>query len=285
MTQGAGRQRGVALAMVVWFIAGMTLLVAGIVALARQDTRMTQLHIARAEVVAAGDGAINLAMMERLRGYQSSGSGPLISETVQAVGEHSVTVRLYPANGFVDPNVASMEVLSVLFQVAGAMDTPDAQSLAASVVQWRKPAAENRRPGRPQRRQFDAPEDLLRVEGVTRGVLDSIRDFIVVGDWAVGSLNWGASPQRVVALLEQLDPGQVDAVAGRRQNLVRTGEENYGQRQGGGADGVSVYRADALVIYGDRTWLRRRWLTSGTSRASAMPWRVVRTEPPRVVQR
>jgi type II secretory pathway component PulK len=284
MKQGAVRQRGVALAMVVWFIAGMTLLVAGIVALARQDTRMTQLHIARAEVVAAGDGAINLAMVARLQGYQSSGSGPLISETVQTLGEHSVTVRLYPANGFVDPNVASVEVLTVLFQVAGSVDPLDAQRLADNVVQWRNPSAENRR-SRRQRRQFDAPADLLRVEGVTRRLLDGIRDYIVVGDWAVGSLNWSASPQRVMALLEQLDPGQVDAVAGRRQNLLRTGEENYGQRQGSRADGVSVYRADALVTYGGRTWLRRQWLTSGSSRSSALPWQTVRTEPPRVVQR
>jgi hypothetical protein len=88
-----------------------------------------------------------------------------------------------------------------------------------------------------------------------------------------------------MALLEQLDPGQVDSVAGRRQNLVRTGEENYGQRQGSRVDGVSVYRADALVTYGGRTWLRRQWLTQGASRSSALPWRTVRTEPPRVVQR
>ena len=284
MSQVALRQRGVALAMVVWFIAGMTLLVAGIVAVARQDSRMTQLHIARAEVVAAGDGAINLAMMERLQGYRSSGSGPLISESVQRLGEHAVTVRLYPANGFVDPNVASQEVLAVLFQVAVSIGAAEAQRLADNVVQWRNPPADSRN-ARRQRRRFDALEDLLRVDGITRGVLDGIRDYVVVGDWAAGSLNWSASPQQVMALLERLDPGQVDTVAGRRQNLVRTGEENYGQRQSSRAGGGSVYRADALVVYGGRTWMRRQWLSGGSSRASRLPWQVVRTEPPRVVQR
>ena len=93
-------QRGIALAIVVWFVAGMSLLVAGIVSHARVDSRLTGVHLARAEVVAAGDGAIMLAMAERRRGYQSSGAGPMISETVHRVGDIEVTVRLVPANGF-----------------------------------------------------------------------------------------------------------------------------------------------------------------------------------------
>ena len=44
-------QKGVALAIVVWFIAGMSLLVAGIVSHARVDTQMAQLHIAKAKAV------------------------------------------------------------------------------------------------------------------------------------------------------------------------------------------------------------------------------------------
>ena len=62
----AVRQRGVALPLVVWFIAGMSLLVAGMVSLARQDTKMAQLHLARAKAVAAGDGAVQLMLAERL---------------------------------------------------------------------------------------------------------------------------------------------------------------------------------------------------------------------------
>ena len=42
------QQRGVALGIVVWFIAGMALLVSGIIAEARIDTRMAQIHYFRA---------------------------------------------------------------------------------------------------------------------------------------------------------------------------------------------------------------------------------------------
>ena len=63
--QSQHRQRGIALAIVVWFIAGMSILVAGIVAQASVDTRMAQVHVARAKTAAAGDGAIMLMMSER----------------------------------------------------------------------------------------------------------------------------------------------------------------------------------------------------------------------------
>ena len=69
------RERGVALAIVVWFIAGMSLLVAGIVSHARVDTQMAQLHVARAKAAAAGDGAIQLMMADLVTGALTQGGG------------------------------------------------------------------------------------------------------------------------------------------------------------------------------------------------------------------
>ena len=48
------RAARVALGVVVWFIAGMALLVSGIIAEARIDTRMAQLHYFKAQAAAAG---------------------------------------------------------------------------------------------------------------------------------------------------------------------------------------------------------------------------------------
>ena len=66
-----GRQRGVALAVVMWFIAGMSLLVAGIVGHARVDLQLAQVHVARAKAVAAGDGAIRLALADHSIGREA----------------------------------------------------------------------------------------------------------------------------------------------------------------------------------------------------------------------
>jgi len=282
--QVPGRQQGVALALVVWFIAGMSLLVAGIVAQARVDGRMTQVHLGRAKAVAAGDGAIVLAMAERRQGYSSSSAGPLISESVYALGDLNVTVRLYPAAGLVDLNTAPAEVLAALFALAGGVSPEEAQLTADNVVKWRKGAdTGSRRKRRGQR--FYAPVDLLRVEGATRTLLDGIRPYSVAGGWTKGTMNWSAAPDSILGLLESLSPGQVNSVMGRRDSLIRAADsQGAGSRSAGGQDSRQVFRADALVDYGGRTWLRRRWLAPGSSSDSNLPWRVVRTEAPRVVE-
>ena len=64
-----------------------------------------------------------------------------------------------------------------------------------------------------------------------------------------------------------------------------------GDREGRAEDVVGVaidrvaagaYRADAVVRYGDRTWLRRHWVVIESSGNSLLPWRILRTEAPRV---
>lgn len=280
MTYMPAREQGVALAIVVWFIAGMSLLVAGIVSHARVDTGMTQIHLGRAKAVAAGDGAIQLAMLASHGGVDNSQAGASASGAVYHLGNIAVTVRLYPATGFVDLNSAPAEVLATLFTFAGRVPAGEAKLIADNVVKWRSSSSAGSR-RELQRRRFYALEDLLRVEGVTRSLLDGIRDYSVAGDWASGLMDWSAAPEQALQMLEQLNPGQVDSVMRRRDNLAR-GREVSGRRT---SNTAGVYRADALVSYGGRTWLRRRWVESGSSAAgSNLPWRVVRTEPPRVIE-
>ena len=115
---GGGCQGGMALAIVVWFIAGMSLLVAGIVAQARVDTHMTQAHLARAKAVAAGDGAIQLMLADLVIGNPGVGGSPGMPVASYRVGETEVIVRLVPRRGLIDMKTASPEVLSALFVVA-----------------------------------------------------------------------------------------------------------------------------------------------------------------------
>ena len=275
------RQRGVALAIVVWFIAGMSLLVAGIVANARVDTKITQIHLAQAKAVASGDGAIRLAMVQRRLGYSSAGQGPQVSESVHQLGDVEVLVRLYPASGFINVGSAPKEVLSMLFRVAGEMEPGEAKYVAENVVKWRESKASangNRRQSRGSQK-FYSLEDMLRVEGVSRSLLDSIRNFAVAGRWASNSVDWSASPETMMAILGSLDPAKAGQADKRRAASTRGGS-NESQR-GGGASGV--FRADAYVDYGGRTWLRRRWISADGRGQYGLPWRAVRTEAPRVV--
>ncbi len=269
--QTATRQRGVALAIVVWFIAGMSLLVAGIVAQARVDTHMAQLHVARAKAVAAGDGAIQLMMVDLMTARAEGGELPAGN---YRLGDIEVRVVLVPSSGLVDLNSAPVEVLAALFGLAGGLGAEDAQWLAQSVV-------ESRSPGLDQGGiKYDAIEDLLRLPGASRALLDAVRDFIVVSAAGQGATDWSLAPDALLQVLAKADPAQADSVRSRRGSAAAS----YPRAAGGqGAGTANAYRADAIVRYGDTLWLRRRWVALGASPATALPWYTTRTEPPRVL--
>jgi len=241
----------------------MSLLVAGIVSQARVDTQMAQVHVARAKAAAAGDGAIQLMMVDLMTRQRGAGEFPVGR---YRLGEVEVTVSMLPAAGLIDINRAQPEVLFALFSLAGGLPEEQARLLAGTVVQSRTAGAAGR--------QMDAVEDLLRVPGASRTLLDSVRDFIVVGESGQGGTNWSLAPDEILDVLARSNPAQADAVRARRSSPGAGGQT---------AGRSGAYRADAIVRYGDKTWLRRRWVSIETSSSTALPWRYTRTEPPRVL--
>ena len=126
-------------------------------------------------------------------------------------------------------------------------------------------------------------EDLLRVDGVDRTLLDAVRDYVFAGMPSRRGENWSLAPEVVLAVIRKIDPQKADAILQYRSRLSGRSTER-GEGVGGGLSlGGGSYRADAVVHYGDRTWLRRRWVSGGSEASSLLPWRIVRTEGPRVV--
>lgn len=271
-------QRGVALAIVVWFIAGMSLLVAGIVSVASVDTRMTQLHVARAKVSAAGDGAVQLLLADLVSGRLPGRSHTGPEHTQYRLGDIEVAVNLVPTAGLIDLNSATPELLAALFTLAGGVDRVEAESLADNVVDWRRPASV---PGGDSRvsSRFREVEDLLRVEGIGRTLLDGVREYVVAGNAARGGMDWSRAPPAVFAVLQEADERKYAAVARRRARLANAVTNSPTGKNPGGS---GAYRADAVVRYGDRTWLRRHWVVLESTGNSLLPWRILRTEAARV---
>lgn len=267
----AARQGGVALAIVVWFIAGMSLLVAGIVSQARVDTQLAQLHLFRAQAEAAGDGAIQLLMAElhESRGGDAS-PGEGLAFARYRFGEADVRVLALPSEALVDINAAPRPQLVQLWTEVAGLPRAEAVALAGSMVEWRSRQGGGFRAGG----QFDVVEDVLRVEGMTRTRLDAVRHFISAGQGSGGAN--AASRDR----LRQLDAIAPDA--GWNSGNVET-SALPGARTPRNARSASRYRVDAVVSIGGRQWLRRRWIATRTGRDSRLPWRTERAEIPRVV--
>ena len=127
-----------------------------------------------------------------------------------------------------------------------------------------------------------AIEDFLRVPGSSRTLLDAVRDFIVVSESARGGTDWSQAPAAVLGVLSKVNPEKADAVRARQASAARTSGNKPGNGIGGGAS-TGSFRADAIVRYGDKLWLRRRWISIESSPLTALPWHITRTEPPRVL--
>ncbi len=254
-------ERGVALAVVVWFIAGMALLVAGIVSRATVDTRLAQAHLFRAQAEAAGDGAIRLFLGELLEGRFNRTAGNLRSS--YRLGDHDVTVVAVPTTALLDLASAPRASLAALFQRYGELPRSEAEELASAVIEWRQRDSRGAGGGA----GFDALEDILRVPGVTRSLLDSLRDLVTVTGGGVPN---AAGLARIAAEA----PGRIAA--------GDAPPEAPGGR--GTLPGLAnSYRIDALVPVGERVWLRRRWLSLGGGSSSGFPWTTQRVEAVRAI--
>ncbi|CAN0594209.1 unnamed protein product [Ectocarpus sp. 12 AP-2014] len=277
----ARHQGGVALAVVVWFIAGMSLLVAGVVMTARTDVRLAQIHLARAEVTAAGDGAINLLMADLLD-QESAQSAPRdgVFDGRFRLGEDFVRVVAVSEDLMVNVNTASAADIGSAIIASGQVDPEAARVLARSVVNFRDGRS---RDGRTRRQgSFKALEDLLSVPGFNRAVLDAARDYLVVYRSAGAAVSGaGATSMSAARGQQQKLRGLAPETRAEHPELAPS---YAGGRGSESAALAGLLRIDAMVRRGSDVWLRRRWARLGTGQGS-LPWQFTRTEPVRMVAR
>jgi general secretion pathway protein K len=264
----ARRQRGMALAIVVWFIAGMSLLVGGLVYQARQDVRMAQLHSAKAQVAAAGDGAIQLYMA----GLGQRSKQQQRQRQFFTLGQHRVGVDAVPVSGLIDINSAPPDLLYHLFVATGVAEGAEAEILADNVVKWRKSTSTAKGGGR-----IDALEELLRIGGFDRRKIEAIADYVMANPASGGNLVLESAPEAVLKIVARKDPGKVAAAKKNRQKKA-----GGSKSQGVAAFNGELFRIDAIIELGGRQWLRRRWVRYGSSGYTSLPWHYFRTEAPRV---
>lgn len=274
------RQRGVALALVVSFIAGLSLLVAGLVLTAKTDTRLARVHLARAQVTALGDGAINLLLGDVIDGRLSPPQTQAQSQTqaqAQAalpqaryvLGGVAVSVLALPESLLLDLSSASAAQFAALAEFTGLLSLESGQLVARAVVHYRDGEPNDGEPNRAQR--LNSLEDILNVDGVNRVTLEALRDYVTVSRGAQAA-RADVPDARVFTQLRQCSP---EARAVREDMLAPTFEP----------PAVSgAFRVDALIRQDRDVWLRRRWVRLGGGR-DGLPWTVTRTEPVRMVPR
>lgn len=281
---GIGRQRGVALAILVWFIAAMSILVAGVVMQARVDIKLAQLHSGKARAEALADGAIQL-VLAHARYLESQGEFFVRAQHLfqQPMGDYTVSVSLTPLSGLIDLNKAPEDLLFSVLLGAGNFDENVARELAISVVEWRTPGegAEEEQEGMRHGR-FEAIEDLLLVPGFDRDLYEALRDSVYVSQKSLATIDWLAAP---VEVLQRLGMNEQEALEyaqlRREEDAVSLGLPESVEPSFFSDASLSVFRVDAIVTVDDTTFLRRRWVDRDRQGPDQLPWHFFHTEPVR----
>ena len=181
------KNTGFALALLLWMIAGMSLMVTAVIHFAQSDIQMAELRLNEAKSRALARGAAFLV----LRDYAARASTNEEVARVAAEDEKakpfqreyrlmdgitaSATVR--SANAYTSLNDADIEELTVVLRGLGSMTAGAASDAAEGILAYRNVSSE----GSLERLNFDgfrAREELLAIQGFPRAAYDLVKDFV-----------------------------------------------------------------------------------------------------------
>jgi general secretion pathway protein K len=209
-TREPGERRGFALLIVLWTLVLLGLLVAHLTATGRSEARIASNYAANAQAEAQADGAVFEAAFHVINGEWAADGVP--HQLQLAHGR--VALTLLSESGKVNPNIASVELMSSLMRVLGA-DPGKANALAAAIADWREPGDQPRPEGAkgPQYRAagldhgppdapFESLDELGRVIGMTPQLLAALRPHLTL--FQFGDPDPTAADPVVLQALKQL---------------------------------------------------------------------------------
>ena len=186
-------ERGFALLLVLWTLPVLALLVAGLAAAGRREALIARNLRNAAMLEAAAEGALHEAAFRLLdpseRGWKADGATRRLPlPQIGGIAE----IRIENLAGRVNPNTASAELLQAVLGQLG-MEPNAAASLAARILDWRRPGGAPRPEGTtiPEHRTgshdhgppgtpFESLDELGAVPGMTPELLARLRPLLSV---------------------------------------------------------------------------------------------------------
>lgn len=223
--RAAGSARGVALIIVLWTVAALSVLVLGVVHAQRSELRLADATRSLTLDAAIGQAAIQL-LIQRQR---SPAEGQARLQRVPVgYGGREVVVEVMPLAGLIDLNAAPEPLLAALFRQAANLDERAAAALAAALLARR----EQRLPDGSHNR-LQAVQELLALPGVDYGLLARIAPLVTIDSAGSGRVNALAAPYEVLLVLAR----------GRADIARRVADE-----RDAGRPGVDTTRLEAEFI-------------------------------------
>lgn len=230
-SHGRGRQRGIALVIVLWITVLLGTIALGMGQDSRTESMLVRNQIALAKARALADGAVERAMYEHLRppfpektwfpngavhGWEEDGA--------------KLAVSIAYESGRIDMNFAREPLLKGLLMSAVGLKFEDADRIVDAIMDWRDPddlkrvhgaeASDYKAAGRnyvPANANFETIEEVQRVLGMTPEIYAKIADLITVHSRQPGIDPAGAS-RGVLLAVPSLTPEIIDNYILQREN-------------------------------------------------------------------
>jgi len=281
------RQNGVALVMVMWLVAAMSLLVASVVYVARMDVKQQQLD---QELIAAGaqaDKAMRMAVREFTIESEAGEVSKQLAQEYSWQDSGSVfRVELFPSSGLIHLGSLTPEMLLSVLQYGAGVDQDKlaamSELLAGGFSSVALGESDKSLPAR-----FRVLEDLMLIPGVTVDDYETLKNYFYVGQLGSPGINPAAAPRELLSILAGGDESAVDeflqlrldASGGLGSPVLPHPQFDPGLLSS--ADS-STYRVDVTVQIGSKQKFKRRYWLSMMPSQLGLPWTELSREEARV---
>ena len=227
------RETGMALLLALWAMMAMALLVAGIRITGAHDATLAAAMSEQAQLRAAADGMINLAIL-RLLDARPGNLPPVAGEPFGTrFAGWTGTLSVQDEAGKIDLNEAPEQVLVRMLLAAG-LDQDAAQALAEKILDWREPGAGRRLNGAkaedyrrvglsyaPRGARMESVDELRLVLDMPAPLFTTLKPMLTV----VSQNAWpdqSVAPAPVLRAVASLDDDQIARIeAARAARLVQ----------------------------------------------------------------
>lgn len=215
-----GRERGVALVVVIWVLALLTVLILGFTSGAHTELLLARNNYESARAAALADAGVSLALIGVLDTTSPTPWPADGGERDFSFGGGTVLVRVQDEGGKVNLNKASEELLAGLFRSL-SLGSADGAGLATAIVDWRTRLGQSAVPpgvAGDDSGAFVSIEQLRLVPGFTREIYDRVKPFVTVYSPAA-TVDPLSAPAEVLRGLPGIDLHQLDAFLEARETM------------------------------------------------------------------
>lgn len=223
------RQQGIALVAVLWILALLGIIAAGLLRETRVETGLARNLVENAKAEMLADAGVQRAMLGLLDPNEETAWRADGATYEFRLGDGMVRLSVQDEAGKIDLNYAPDELLFALFVGVG-LGADEADSLVDAIAAFRG-RGDERRPAPAQDAEdiaaalpqdaahapFGSVEDLLRISGLTRDIYELIAPNVTVYSGSA-EVDPASAPAAVLQVLPEMTSEQREEILARRQN-------------------------------------------------------------------